>query len=77
METANLITVENRAGLSDTEFEALARHISTHGSLRVVLRWLAGLNPPRVPEDAIAQDEFSHDVIAAIDGGLYLAYDST
>lgn len=64
--------VENRAGLPDPAFAALAAEVAGHTSVKKALdRWLG-----RAPPDVTAQDEFSHDVVFLTPHG-WLAYDCT
>ena len=41
------------------------------------LGWFFGQSPPLAPEDLIAQDEFSYDLLVPYRDGLYLSYDTS
>lgn len=69
--------IENRAGLPPEDFGAIAQALSSQCSIRHAIDWFARHNPPLVPADMVTQDEFSHDILVAYPGGLWLVYDST
>ena len=71
------VPVENRAGLPDADFAALARAVAGHRSMKHALDWLLGHAPPLDLTDMVTQDEFSHDFLVPYPGGLWLVYDST
>lgn len=71
------VVVENRARLSERDFDHLAKAVGRHASIKHALDWLLQQQPPMVPSDMVTQDEFSHDILVAYPGGLWLAYDST
>ena len=41
------------------------------------LAWFFGQLPPLAPEDLIAQDEFSYDLLVPYRNGMYLSYDTS
>ncbi|QEL20982.1 hypothetical protein [Limnoglobus roseus] len=69
--------VENRANLSPETFEELAGIVSRQTSIKHALDWLLAMSPPAVPVDAIAQDEFSHDIPFPYPAGCWLVYECT
>jgi len=71
------IPVENRAGLSADEFARIAAAVSGHRSVKHAVDWLAACDPPLAPTEMVTQDEYSHDILVAYPGGLWLVYDST
>ncbi len=74
----NLSTpIENRASLSGAEFTELAEKLASHRSIKHALDWLIAHKPSLSFSDIVAQDEFSHDVIAPYLAQLYLVYDVT
>jgi hypothetical protein len=80
MEVARVDTpvpVENRARLSPEDFTRLATVLASQHSMKHTLEWLLSHQPPPAPSDIITQDEFSHDILVAYRGELYLVYDST
>jgi hypothetical protein len=46
-------------------------------TLRRVLCWAFSQTPPAEFLDAVAQDEFTHDVIVRVASGSYLVFDTT
>ncbi len=69
--------VENRAHLPPDQFAELAGVVSRHTSIKHALDWLLGMTPPVAPVDALAQDEFSHDITFPHPPGCWLVYDCT
>ncbi len=69
--------IENRADLSPGDFAGIAEAVANHRSIRGAIDWFVRQNPPLVPADMVTQDEFSHDILVAYPGGLWLVYDST
>jgi hypothetical protein len=69
--------VENRASLPPAAFAELSAVVSKHTSIKHALDWLLGMSPPVPPADALAQDEFSHDVAFPYPAGCWLVYDCT
>ena len=61
------------AGFKPAEHAALATKVRDHTTLA---RVMASLGAGSV-EEIITQDEFTHDVLIPVNGGRYLAYDST
>ena len=74
---SDAIPVANRAGLTPAAFEPLRLVLSQQSSMRKALDWFFAQSPPLVPEDLVAQDEFSHDLLVPYPGGLTLSYDTT
>ena len=56
---------------------ALLAAASRHRSLEEVVRWGVAMSPPWRVVDVITQDEYTHDVVLAGAGGLFLVYDTT
>jgi hypothetical protein len=71
------LAVENRAALAPDEFARVAAAVSTHYTMKHAIDWLLGQHPPIIPTGMVTQDEYSHDILAAYPGGLWLVYDST
>lgn len=69
--------VENRAGIAGDAFDRIASAVVRQTSIKHAVDWLAGHTPPLVPIGMETQDEFSHDILVAYPGGLWLVYDST
>ncbi|MCA9320070.1 MAG: hypothetical protein KDB53_05020 [Planctomycetes bacterium] len=74
---SQLLPLFNHANLDDRRLESIREAVRDHDFLAVVLKWCAASTPRRAPAAAVAQDEFTHDVIIPFDDGLYLAYDVT
>jgi hypothetical protein len=74
---AELVVVENRARLSAAVFDALRRVVQTQHTMERALAWFFAQVPPLAPEDIVAQDEFSYDLLVPYPGGLYLSYDTS
>jgi hypothetical protein len=51
--------------------------VASHRSIKHAVDWLRGHNPPLSPSGMVTQDEFSHDILDAYPGGLWLVYDTT
>ena len=69
--------IENSANLAERDFADLAQIVSRHTSIKHALDWLLGMTPPVAPVDAIAQDEFSHDIPFPYPEGKWLVYECT
>jgi hypothetical protein len=69
--------IENRASLSPGDFARFASAAASHGSIKHVLDWLVAQSPPLAPTGMVTQDEFSHDILVAYPGELWLAYSTT
>jgi hypothetical protein len=69
--------IENRAALAPGAFAPLAGALSQHRSIKHAVDWLVRHEPPIVPTGVVTQDEYSHDILVAYPGGLWLVYDST
>ncbi|MEZ4448115.1 MAG: hypothetical protein R3B09_01465 [Nannocystaceae bacterium] len=67
----------DRVGLPPEHFAALSAAVGDLHTLREVVRWGAAVDPPRRIIDVITQDEYTHDVVVPIEGGLFLVFDST
>jgi hypothetical protein len=46
-------------------------------TLEDVVRWGLAQKPPRLVEDVLVQDEYTHDVVLRHASGVYLVYDTT
>lgn len=62
--------------------QAVRAWIAPQKTLEDVVRAGLSLSPPRLIEDVIVQDEYTHDVVmpfaaAAPTGSIYLVYDAT
>jgi hypothetical protein len=77
---AQLVTafpIENRGNLAPEEFDRIAEAVASHRSIKHAIDWMARQIPPLSPSGMVTQDEFSHDILVAYPGGLWLVYDTT
>jgi len=51
--------------------------VGEHRSIKHAVDWLVAHKPPLAPVGMVTQDEFSHDILVAYPGGLWLVYDTT
>ena len=58
-------------------YAALASALKTQRTLGDVLAWGRRQSPARSVTEIITQDEYTHDVIMAVDAPHYLAFDTT
>jgi hypothetical protein len=71
------IPVENRAGLAAGALSHLSTALESHRSIKHAVDWLAAHDSPIGPVGMVTHDEYSHDILVAYPGGLWLVYDST
>src|SRR5712692_10041889 len=71
------VPVTNRSRLAMPAFGELAARVGQHVTLERILAWGRAEIPVRRVEEIVTQDEFTHDVLVALDAPLYLAYDVT
>jgi hypothetical protein len=57
--------------------QALALEARTIGSMAAAVRWAAARVPPATFVTAVAQDEFTFDVVVRVDAETYLVFDTT
>ena len=72
-----MFSIENRAQFDAKRFSELSSIVERHTSIKHALDWLLGMSPPVAPVDAIAQDEYSHDVVFPYPLGCWIVYDCT
>jgi hypothetical protein len=75
LETA--FPIENRADLAPEDFARIAGTVASQSSIKHAIDWLRGHAPALAPSGMVTQDEFSHDILVAYPGGLWLVYDTT
>lgn len=73
---ADTVLVENQAHLPLDDFDTLRQVVQIQHSMERALAWFFSVVPPLAPEDIVAQDEFSYDLLVPYPGGLYLSYDT-
>jgi hypothetical protein len=71
------VPVTNRSRLAVPAFGELAARMGEHLTLERMLAWGRAETPVRRVEEIVTQDEFTHDVLVALDAPLYPAYDVT
>ena len=71
----------NHANLSAEHLARVERELAQARTLSGVLRWGLGADSgallPQVVAEVVTQDEYTHDVVVAVDDGLYLVFDTT
>jgi hypothetical protein len=70
------VPVENRAALPEGAAAALRPALAAQTTMERALNWFRTQAPPLAPEDLVAQDEFSYDLLVPLGRGLYLSYDT-
>jgi len=71
------VPVENHADLRAAAFVPMRDVVQAHRTMERALAWFFAQMPPLAPEDLIAQDEFSYDLIVPYRDGLYLSYSTS
>jgi hypothetical protein len=71
------VVIENRARLDTAEFALLKSTLEAQTSMERALTWFTQHTPPLAPEDLIAQDEFSFDLLVRLPDASYLSYDTS
>jgi hypothetical protein len=71
------VQIVNRTNLSAEAFAQLAGELPAFGTLQQFVAWNSRQQPPVLLLETIAQDEYTHDVIAAKQDGLFLVFGST
>lgn len=66
----------DRARLGDTQRRALVEGVAAMPTLERVLAWIRG-HPARRLVEILTQDEYTHDVVVAHEGGFFLVFDTT
>ena len=60
-----------------SQVKAIAPIVATHKTLSDVVAWFSSSGGRFKLADAVAQDEFTRDVIVKCEGNTYLVYDAT
>ena len=55
----------------------LASEVAQLFTLAEVLAWARRTTSPRQVEEIVTQDEYTHDVVLALDGSRFLVFDAT
>lgn len=71
------VPVTAQAGISSQQLSALSRVLRNHTTLQSVLDWCQAQTPPADLVDVVVQDEFTHDIVLGLGGGLFAVYDTT
>ena len=66
-----------RDGVPSEGADALLQQLRRHATLQDVLDWCRAQTPPRDLANVVVQDEFTHDVILELGGGLFAVHDTT
>jgi hypothetical protein len=56
---------------------ALEAELGSIGSIAQAVRWASGRVPPAAFVNAVAQDEFTHDVVVKVGERTYAVFDTT
>ncbi len=72
-----LVPVEAREGVAPDQVASLTPRVQELRTLGDVLAWLRALTPPRTVTEIVTQDEYTHDVVAPWEDGLWLVFDTT
>ena len=75
--TLYAVRLINHANLSPEIRAALERELPGFGTLQQAVVWARAQTPPVLLVETIAQDEYTHDVIATFREGLVLIFAST
>jgi len=76
-EARRAMDIEWRVTVGDEVRRAICALVEAQRTLEDVVRWGLALAPPRIVEDVVVQDEYTHDVVMAHPAGVYLVYDTT
>jgi len=71
------VKVENRASLPDDTLAAIESRLPESGTLMEFIGWGLDQDPPVMPVETVALDEYSHDVIFRGHDGFILVIGST
>lgn len=74
------VEIVNRTRLAPESFAGLKRELPTLGTLQQVVIWGHRQQPPVLLLETVAQDEYTHDVIAGASGvsaDLFFVFGST
>ena len=71
------VPVRAHSPIPSEAFEAAAKILRTHATLDDVLDWCRSQSPRKDLAHVVVQDEFTHDVIVPIGGGLHAVHDTT
>lgn len=69
--------IEFRAAVSPAVRASIQALFAAQKTMEDVVRWGLAQKPPRLVEDVIVQDEYTHDVVLRHPSGVYLVYDTT
>ncbi len=69
--------IELSEGLATAVGVEIAAIIAGQKTLEDVVRWALAQSPPRLVEDVVVQDEYTHDVVLRWGEDIFLVYDTT
>jgi hypothetical protein len=69
--------IEWRVSVGEDARHAIETLVHGQRTLEDVVRWGLAYSPPRLIEDVIVQDEYTHDVVLGHPSGVWLVYDTT
>jgi hypothetical protein len=71
------VPVTEAGSIEGEVYKEIASALRTQRTLGDVLAWGRRQSPPRSVTEIITQDEYTHDVIVALDDRHYLIFDTT
>jgi hypothetical protein len=71
------VPVSGIAAVPATVVDRAAAALRERSTLADVLEWAREQVPTRHVLEIVTQDEYTHDVVLAFDGGHFLAFDAT
>lgn len=69
--------IEFRTPVSASVRASIQAMFASQKTMEDVVRWALAQKPPRLVEDLVVQDEYTHDVVIRHPSGVYLVYDTT
>ncbi|HWP01959.1 MAG TPA: hypothetical protein VNL96_00735 [Gemmatimonadaceae bacterium] len=71
------LPIYDYAELPSDERSLIERTFGAFTMLAQVLEWGREVEPPVVVDDVITMDEYTHDALARLPNGRYIAFDTT
>jgi hypothetical protein len=70
-------TVLAERGVGAADVDRVRSLVCSHRTLGDLLAWMPTRHPPLAIAEIVTQDEYTHEVVLALDERLWLAYDVT
>jgi hypothetical protein len=71
------MAIEPMAAFPAATLASIEAVVAGQQTLEDVVRWGLAQKPPRLVEQVVVQDEYTHDVVVPWAAGVYLVYDTT